>query len=701
MNRLIYLTFALFLFAPAAQAATLGEDGALAGSVEALGPDGKKIIFPLLKSDIDAEVAGDLATVKVTQTFTNPSDVPLNATYLFPLNHEAAVYKMVMEVGDEVVEARIKKKEEAKQVFEQAKSEGKAAALLTQYRPNMFTQNIANLMPGMPVKVTMSYTQSVPKLDGAYELVMPLIVGPRYQPEGVGEKPELAAEEVQKVGNWELEELPEYPDVAGLTVPDEIEPGRVGIKVHLRAGMPITEVTSATHALDIASPSKKESTVTLAEGRTIDNRDFVLRYRLAGAATQPGMLAHQDARGGFFSLMIEPPAMPAPKDIAPREFVFVLDTSGSMTGEPLDASKLFMQRALAHLRPTDYFRILHFGSNAEEFLSAPVAATPANLRAGEEYVNKLFANGGTEMDRALTQAFSVAQQPDTLRLVVFLTDGYIGNESTILSHLKEEIGQARVYALGVGTSVNRYLLEEMARAGRGQARFIDPTEQPEETAIALAAKLETPVLTDISIDWGKLNPTDIAPVSIPDLFAGDNIRIQGRYAKPGNYTIRVNGKIGARKASLPLNVTLPENSDERTESIPLVWARSQVSEKMRLIDAPYTMKGGEKDEDLQEEVTQLGLDYALATRWTSFVAVSKKVVNAHPETSQDGKIPLPMVKGVTPAAYGDSGSLSGQINAAMASMQFASAAAPEPATIGGLALLTLAGGLTMRRRKKV
>lgn len=698
MTRFLCFTIFLLLLSPRSQAAVSEDSKELSGSVEAVGADGAKIVFPLLKSDMEAEVAGDLATVKVTQTFINPSTEPLNATYLFPLNHEAAVYRMLMEVGDEIVEAKIRKKEEAQKVFEQAKQEGKAAALLTQHRPNMFTQKIANLMPGMPVKVTMSYTQIVPKVDGAYELVMPLVVGPRYQPAGAGVPPKVESE-VQHIGTWELEALPAYPQVSGLTIPKTLEQDRVSIAVHLRAGMEITQVMSATHSLKVDSPSRKESRITLAKGHTIDNSDFVLRYRLAGAATQPGMLAYRDERGGFFSLMIEPPAMPAPKDIAPREFVFVLDTSGSMDGQPLEASKLFMRRALTHLRPTDYFRILHFGTNTEEFLSAPVLATPENLKVGEEYVNRLYANGGTEMDRAIAQAFAVDQQPDTLRLVVFLTDGYIGNEASILTHLKQNIGDARVYALGVGTSVNRYLLEEMARSGRGQARFINPTEQPEEVAIQLAGKLETPVLTDISVDWGDLQPSEVAPAIIPDLFAGDNIRLQGRYVKPGTYTVKVSGKIGARKATLPVTVTLPEQSDVGMEAIPLLWARSQVAEKMRRINAPYFMKNGENDEQLKEEVTQLGLDYALATQWTSFVAVSRKVVNTHPNHAQNANVPLPMVKGVTAKAYGDT-SFSSQMNAAMQAQAFASAAAPEPAMLGGLALLTLAGGLTMRRRRK-
>lgn len=695
-----YLRYALILLLLAPLAARADEDKPLGGSVEAE-IDGRHIAFPLLKTDINAELAGDLATVNVTQTFSNPTTVPIHAVYLFPLHQDAAVYHMTMEVGDERVEAQIQKIEDARKTFEEAKTEGKAASLLVQHRPNMFTQNIANLMPGKPIKVTISYVHSVKKVDGQYELAIPLVVGPRYQPDGAGTPP-TTNEQVSSstaFGKWELQELPAYPEVIGLTIPKIIDEDRVALHLHLKSGIPIHQITSATHAIHVTKTSAKEDTITLKSGKAIDNRDFVLRYQLAGDATQAGLLAHQDERGGFFSLMLEPPAIPDAKDISPREMVFVLDTSGSMSGEPVEASKLFMRHALNALRPQDYFRIIRFSNNASEFTSGPVSATQEHIKSGQQYVDGLTADGGTEAMTAIDQAFRIQPQPGTMRIVVFLTDGYIGNEAQILEAIHKQLADARIYALGVGTSTNRYLLEEMAQAGKGFARFIDPSEKSDDVAIELAHKLETPVLTDISIDWGKLAPKNVAPVMIPDLFAGGNLRIQGKYAQQGTYTIAVNGKVNGRKARMPLTVTLNSQSDAG-EAIPLIWARTQIADKMRQYSQPQNLRAGNASDDtLKEEITQLGLDYALATQWTSFVAVSRTVVNEHPEDAQDTSVPLPQVKGVGPKAYPKYGSAALQNTSFSVTQNFSGSSAPEPEVFAGLILILVAARAGLRRKQ--
>lgn len=678
------------------------------GSVEAV-VDGRKVLFPSLKTDIDAQVDGDLATVTVTQLFQNPVTTPVNATYLFPLQQDSAVYRMTMEVGDEIVEAQIQKIEEARATFEKAKSEGKAAALLTQHRPNMFTQEVANLMPGMPVKVTIHYMQVVPKVDGAYELVVPLVVGPRYQTAGSGTPP-LPREQISSkaaFGRWEVEQLPAYPqEVAGLTLPETIDADRASIQVHLRAGLPLGTITSTTHGVEVEKEGAERRIVRLSKGRVLANRDFVLRYTLGGLAsqTEAGLLAHKDARGGFFSLMIEPPALPDAKDILPREMVFVLDTSGSMDGMPVEASKTFMRQALAGMRPQDYFRIIRFSNNASEFTTGPVPATIENIRAGLAYVNGLSADGGTEIATAVDQAFLVPQQPGTLRMVVFLTDGYIGNEMEILTKLRKDIGAARIFALGVGTSVNRYLLDEMALAGRGFARYIDPTDKSQDAAMQLAAKLETPVLSDISIDWGEIAPSDVTPSVLPDLFAGGNIRVQGRYAHPGTYHVTVSGLVNGREARMPLTVHLPAASDSASDAIPLIWARTRIGEYMRMLSAPVqTREGGITDDTIKNAVTKLGLDFALATRWTSFVAVSRKIVNTRPQDAADANVPLHQVEGVGEKAYGIDGSgQPGQPVSLVTAQNFAGSATPEPAAILGLLVLALMGyGALYRKERQV
>ena len=396
---------------PGRAGAALPDDKGLAGRVTAEA-DGKTILFPSLKTDVVADIQGDLATVTVTQTFANPTSTPLNAKYLFPLHKDAAVFAMTMEVGEEVVQAKIDERDEARQTFEQGKREGKAAALLEQHRPNMFTQEIANLMPGDPIKVTLKYTLTVPRIDGGYELVVPLVVGPRYIPAGQTKRPQvaglLAPSQSQGLpvadsaaapapGVWQLGPVPDYPEVAGLTIPATIDADRVSIRINLAAGIPITGVVSTTHAVATAGDAMAK-TVTLADGRTVDNRDFALRYNLSGSAPQAGLLAHRDARGGTFSLLIEPPQTAAEADITAREMVFVLDTSGCWNvGLPIEASKTFMRHALQALRPADYFRIIRFSNNASEFTSGPIPATTTNIRAGVDYVDSLSADGGTEV----------------------------------------------------------------------------------------------------------------------------------------------------------------------------------------------------------------------------------------------------------------------------------------------------------------
>ncbi|MEM7499099.1 MAG: VWA domain-containing protein [Pseudomonadota bacterium] len=366
------------------------------------------------------------------------------------------------------------------------------------------------------------------------------------------------------------------------------------------------------------------------------------------------MLAHGDEQGGHFSLLITPPERPDAAEIEARELVFVLDTSGSMHGVPMDASKVFMQAALDTLRPDDTFRILRFASGTSAFSARPVPATPSNIRAARRYVESLEASGGTEMANAIRTAFAEPAARGRLRLVTFLSDGYIGNEADVLRAIDEVIGDARIYALGVGSSVNRYLLEEMAREGRGHVRYVDPTKDIEADARALAERIATPVLSDIRIEWGGLGAAETVPERLPDLFAGDTLRLTGRYATPGRHTIVVHGRSGGRAARLPVTIDVPADTGPEGAAIPVVWARGQIADAMREVNRlPAT---DPRQASLKERVTDLGLEHALTTRWTAFVAVSEKVVNERPEQAVDGQVPLPMPEGVPPSAYPETAS---------------------------------------------
>lgn len=685
-------------------------DPELAGRMEAE-VDGNTVNFPSLKTNVRIDIQGDLANVSVEQTFANPLNVPMHATYLFPLNKDAAVHAMTMEVGDEIVRARIKTTEEADEEFQRAREEGHSAALLKQYRPNMFTQDVANLMPGHPITVRIEYVQPLQKVDGEYEAVVPLVVGPRYLPADHETSAGILLEESQAAhaegdmeladqtqtaptagtvsGQWELDELPEYPDVANVTIPDTTDFDRVSIQVSLDGGMPVSGFHSPTHELDIEKQEDQRIEAKLAAGKTIDNCDFVLRYSLEGERVQAGLLAHKDERGGMFSMLLEPPNLPKEEDITPRELVFVLDTSGSMSGRPMDACKAFMRNALDTLRGNDSFRIVRFGSSASQFAEKPMSPNSLNLLRAKGYVEMLQAGGGTEMASGINCALDPAVPQGAIRVVVFLTDGYIGNEHEVLRLLEKKLGQSRLYAFGVGTAVNRYLLSEMAHIGRGFMRVLDPTEDHEKAALELAKKIEAPVLTDIRVDWGTLQVSEVTPMPIPDLFAGQSIRIQGKYVNAGTHRVTVSGKSNGRNAKLALDVTFPdENSGTKSKAIPLIWARSRISDYMRAFNSPPQHRDpGVSADKFKDRVIDLGLKYGLTTQWTSFVAVSEKRYNPQGE-AQHANVQLPMVKGVEVSAYPQSVPAGGSAHAAAPG-----GATPEPATLLGMLLLSIMGGL--------
>lgn len=624
--------------------------------------NGKAIPFPSLKTEISGELKGDLASITVRQTFVNPTNLPMNARYLFPLNKDAAVHAMQMRVGEELISAKIAKRAKARTTYEKAKSEGKAAALLEQHRPNMFTQEIANLMPGAPVVITLKYSQVVPRIDNAYELRVPLVVGPRYipgpkpaQPKTVSQRDEHAPEPdrtpATATGGWQFTPVPAYPPVAGLDVPTTVLKDRVSVKFNLTSGIPVRDVQSASHKLAVTGDEGNKA-ITLAGGKTIDNRDLVLRYSLAGTQPQAGLLAHKGDGEGTFSLLLEPPKVPLEADITRREMVFVLDTSGSMSGTPMAASRTFMRHALKTLRPGDAFRIIRFSNNASEFSPAPLPATPQNVAAGTAYVNAITASGGTEILSGLQRAYAKPPAQNVLRIVVFLSDGYVGNESEILQLVSSSVGKGRLYAFGVGAAVNRYLVSEMARLGRGISRIIDPTLNSQEEAVKFAARLDMPVLTDIKIDWGTLAPKEVTPAVLPDLFAGDSLRVQGRFTSGGEHTVRVLGNVNGREVKLPLKLNLSAAAQEGDAAIPLVWARSRIADHMRELMVPERMRSSDvSDARIEQRVTKLGLDHSLVTQWTSFVAVSQKVVNTAPSNNVDADVPVPLVKGVSHKAY--------------------------------------------------
>jgi len=633
---------------------------------------GQDYVLPMLNSDVSINIEGDMATVEITQTFLNEAHLPMQAEYLFPLNQMAAVYGMEMVVGDEIITAEIQEKAQAEATFKAAADEGKAAVLLTQHRPNMFTQNIANLMPGLPIEVTLRYVQMVPKIDKQHELVIPLVVGPRYTGENIilPEIGSVSDPEPLPENIWSISDLPAHPPLIGRDIPKTFEAERVSLSVDMVSGLTLKSFESPTHTLAIET-TDDGVTATFADGRVLDNKDLIIRYALGGETLEAASLSHIDERGGFLSVMIEPPAVPDETMITPRELVFVLDTSGSMGGAPMDASKRFMDAALAGLRVQDYFRIIPFSNTAQSYSDEAQLATLSNVRKARDFVDRLGAGGGTEIDNAIRTAFATRQPENTMRIVVFLSDGYIGNEARVLRTLNQQIGQARVYAFGVGNSVNRYLLDAMADEGRGYARYVPAGEDADDIAEALARDLKTPVLTDISIDWGDLDVRDVSPSRIPDLFAGQSLRVYARHTGDKAAQISVKGLMQGRPAEMPVPLSFGRNDD--VAALPLIWARNRIAALRRDVAL------GQNARAADAEITRLGLAFSLQTKNTSFVAVSKKRVNTTGQPATPVSVPLSQP---APAPVGG----------------FSGSSTPEPEAIFGFLIFAMMSIFGLRRR---
>lgn len=684
--------FAVALLLAARAQADTAEVGLLAvveGEVEAL---------PRLRTDVEALVQGDLATVRVTQLFANPHDRPLHARYVFPLPADAAVHAMTLVTGDRRIEAEIHRKPEARAIYEAAKERGNQAALLGQERPDVFTQEVANLLPGARVRVEIEYAHTVAKQDGHYAFHFPTLVGPRFlapTPEGGhAGAPTARPDEPAPlaIGAWSL------PPTAPVASGERLDTERLALRVRLEGGMPIRWVHSPSHAIHSETLDADTRLVRLATGRTLDDRDFLLHYGLEGPRVTAGVTSTVGRDGGFLSLLLEPPAEEASPEITKRELVFVLDCSGSMSGVPIAASKRFMRRALPQLRAGDAFRIIRFSDAASEWSRTPIAATPENIRVGLRHVDGLYGSGGTVMTSGVRTALAPPVPPDTLRLVVFLTDGYIGNDIEVVRLIQQQRGEARFFSFGIGRSVNRYLIREMARVGRGAARIVAPDEDAEAAADQLAARLAAPVLTDIEIDWGDAPVHDVVPGTVPDLFLGQAVRVMGRYEQGGSWPVTVRGRIAGRRVELPLRLELRDQPVGMAgQALPILWARAQVEDRMTSYLDP-ARSASERDA-LQEAVIRLGLEHRLVTQWTSFVAVAKPIVNPG-GLGLDRDVAVPQAADVSTAAY-PPGSLPPPAPAggfALAAQGFHGSAAPEPAHWIATLVLGVVAALALRRR---
>lgn len=583
----------------------------------------KEIPLPLEHTEVSATIHGYISTVDVRQEFENPFNEKIEAVYLFPLPQKAAVSEFLMIIGERRIRGILREKEEAQAIYNAARAQGYRASLLVQHRPNVFEQKVANIEPGKAIDVNITYFHTLAYNDGWYSFVFPTVVGPRYNPPAHPDP---------------IVPVPRgtHPQGGETTIqylrPDERSAHDLGIEVAIDAGVKIEELRSS-HEIAADRNTPDSATVALADRAMIPNRDFVLEFRVAGDTIKSNLLtyAEPETGQGYFTLMLYPPAGVGSLARQPMEMVFVLDCSGSMSGRPLAQAKAAVTTALDHLREGDTFQIIRFSDDSSQFGPAPVPATAENLRRARVYLAGLNGGGGTRMIEGVKAALDFPHDPSRLRFVSFMTDGYIGNETEILAEVHRRVGSSRIFSFGVGSAVNRYLLERMAKEGRGAVAYLGPQDFASDVMEKFFNRISHPALTDVRIDWGGMAVSDVYPAKLPDLFVGRAVMVTGKFlGAPSGVT--VSGIAGSVGHTFDIAAG---GADSGNASLAKLWARLRIAD---LSDRQAWAPG----RGLESEILSTALHHQLMSAYTSFVAVdsSHRTAGTHGTTVHQA-VPVP------------------------------------------------------------
>ncbi len=604
--------------------------------------DPKTDSFPLKETDVSTNINGIIAETYVTQTYANEGTNPINARYLFPASDNVSIHGMKMQIGDQIITAQIQKREEARETFETAKQEGKSASLLEQQRPNVFSMDVANIMPGDTVRIELHYTEMVISTEGIYQFVFPTVVGPRYASSASEEENPLADSDVRKESS--------DPWIASPYLEEgKTPPGKYNITVKLSTGVPITSLSSKSHEINVEKSGDSIATVTLSHPENYaGNRDFILDYQLTGEEISSGLILDSQEEENYFMLMVQPPERYISDQLLPREYIFVLDVSGSMYGYPLDTAKDLIRDLVSGLKETDRFNLLLFSNSSMRMSKESVPATPENVQKAIDLIDQESGGGGTELAAALRNAISIPIDQNFSRSIITITDGYISEEKEIFEIIHKNLNHTNFFSFGIGDSVNRYLVDGIAKAGQGESFVVTDSEDAANTAERFRTYVQAPLLTDIQVHFEGFDAYEIEPPILPTLFARRPIVLFGKWRGEQTGTIRITGRRGnqdyvpstdtknAQDFVQEIDVSSIKTS-ENSNALRYLWARKKVE---RLTDY-----GAQKtDSELTKEmVTSIGLKYSMMTPYTSFVAVTETIRNPEGESSdvsQPSALPL-------------------------------------------------------------
>jgi len=638
--------------------------------------------FPLLSTMSDVNIVGVIADVRVTQTYKNDGQTAIEATYVFPGSTRAAVYGMKMTIGERVIEAQIKEKQQARQEYQQAKEEGKTASLLEQERPNVFQMSVANILPGDKIIVELRYTELLIPTDGVYEFVYPTVVGPRYS----NQKASAAKDKDKWVAN---------PYLSEGTPP----PYTFNINIRIAAGVPIKDMISSSHKTDTRYEDKSSAIIRLDDSEKAGggNRDFVLKYRLTGGKIESGLLLYSGKDEKFFLLMVQPPKQVKPEVIPPREYIFIVDVSGSMNGFPLQISKTLIENLLSNLNQTDMFNVLLFSGGSTVMANTSVPATSQNIQTAINLIGSQRGGGGTELLPALTRALNLPQTEGVSRTIVIATDGYVAVEAQVFDLIRSNLNNANMFAFGIGSSVNRFIIEGMAHVGVGEPFVITHPNEAAVKAEKFRQYIQSPVLTDIKLEVKDFETYDTEPISIPDVLPERPVIVFGKWKGEAKGEIHVRGVSGLGPYTQTFKVSDVKPS-ESNAALRYLWARKRIE-----ILEDYNSLGANSER--QKEILTLGLTYNLLTEYTSFIGVDQVVRRQANMPSNTVKQPLPLPQGVSNLAVGKDADKTVVKNSkkdkkkAKSEQVVAIGGAPEPSTI----VLVGAGviGFLVLRRKKL
>ena len=593
-------------------------------------------MLPLKETSADVNIVGVVADVTIKQKYVNAGKNTLEAIYTFPLSTKAAVYSMKMTIGNRIIVAKISEKDKARKDYEVAKTQGKRVSLLEQSRPNVFTMNVANISVKDTIVVELKYTELLVPENGVYSFVYPTVVGPRYSNRSDNEA----------IGNNSFVNSP-------YTKEGELPAYKFVFNAKINSSVPIQDVSCDTHKMDITSLKPTISVLHLNPIETVGgNRDVIINYSLQGNKIESGVMLYENGDENFFTMMIQPPARVEESEIPPREYIFIVDVSGSMRGFPLSISKMLLKNLILSLKPTDKFNIVLFAGYAGLLNDVSVDANQMNVDRAIKLIENQQGGGGTELLSALKKANEIPRQDlGTSRSFVLITDGFVDVEKEAFELVRNNNNNGNFFCFGIGSSVNRYLLEGLAFMGNGEPMIVTNAETASMQAEKFKTYISTPVLTQIKVDYGAFQAYDIEPLSVSDVLAQRPILIFGKYKGSRNAVVTVSGKTGRQPYSQSFDLSAVKPKADYS-AIRYLWAR----ERIKMLDY-YSLNNNSYrhsiDDFIKNEITQLGLKYSLMTQFTSFIAIDEKFI-----VDKDGKRvvvkqALPLPQGVSNSAIGN------------------------------------------------